>query len=750
ENNYLTSCEWGIIEYGPGHTDIINNLCFGSGYCGIYVNMESLTGVADANSHIIVQNNTCDYQERGMRIYGADNCDYAGFLELKNNLFSSSNEIGLSVMNCIYITVANTGFYNNIMDKSCTGIPDYNSVQAYVDPYIDGPGSLEHCHLNQGCPFINAGLEYIEETPLIGKTTDLADTPDSNRVDIGFHHPNWDYSNAGTTTLRADFDNSLTVDFNDLSFFTDYWLFDYNNAEEVWWWDWDDSGKIDFGDLAVVAEYWLSPFDFSEFTDFARQWQKGVDYRLFDTRPDLNADNIVDFEDFTVLASEWRQTGDAEPNLVPVISGNSNNGYVEVGVSGFTSDTQRVFLFVDGEYRREIFNFWDDYTAWTDISEFGSQERQIKLVGISKTGQITCSNIMDIAFTCPLRYCFFPRDYEPNTPLYFSAINPGPEDVSVNVYADGGDLVWSQTCSGDNIFGSIPAGITNQYELDYVSFIKGTNEPISKVTCVAVVLKNSDPGIEALIILPNEKIKLYDKKSISMVRTAFKNNSVKYQELSLFYATHDNIAWLAQNRNIKYIYITSHGHYLATENSEISRTSVELWDGWTVSVKQSDFPPGLAPSWCVELDGNLENTLNSFYTMGFTSLEFAYFDCCYSGHLQINTYGMLTDGQSGYKGVVLDEPVSDITLALGIHNPNKSRFYQGWYDKPDSRIWFFPQTAFQKWTQREWEILGYPYNLETALTMVFNEQTEFGPDSPANNFRIKGQGFFFDMILNGN
>jgi hypothetical protein len=43
--------------------------------------------------------------------------------------------------------------------------------------------------------FINAGLGYIDETPLIGMTTDINGTPDSNFVDLGFHHPNWNYSN---------------------------------------------------------------------------------------------------------------------------------------------------------------------------------------------------------------------------------------------------------------------------------------------------------------------------------------------------------------------------------------------------------------------------------------------------------------------------------------------------------------------------------------------------------------------------
>ncbi len=52
---------------------------------------------------------------------------------------------------------------------------------------------------------------YIEETPLIGMTTDINGTPDSNKTDIGFHYPNWNYSNEPNIipTISGD-PNNLT------------------------------------------------------------------------------------------------------------------------------------------------------------------------------------------------------------------------------------------------------------------------------------------------------------------------------------------------------------------------------------------------------------------------------------------------------------------------------------------------------------------------------------------------------------
>jgi hypothetical protein len=113
---------------------------------------------------------------------------------------------------------------------------------------------------------------------------------------------------------------------------------------------------------------------------------------------------------------------------------------------------------------------------------------------------------------------------------------------------------------------------------------------------------------------------------------------------------------------------------------------------------------------------------------------------------------MLVTGREGQTGVVLDEPYSDMTLALGIHNPGKSRIYQGWYQEAPAAFWWtiwYP-TEYQRWTQLEWEFLSYGYNLDWALRYALSEQTEYGRYDPVNNYRLKGQGFFFDIKLNGN
>jgi hypothetical protein len=466
-----------------------------------------------------------------------------------------------------------------------------------------------------------------------------------------------------------------------------------------------------------------------------------VDDRLFDGRYDLNEDSIVNFEDFAILAGEWQMTGDAEPNIIPVISGDPNRGWVEVGVDGYTSSMQRVFLLADGEYMGEIFGFWDDYTVGIDISKFSGQEKQLKLISISDTNHITCSNIANATFSCPLNYCFLPETYEPNKPLFFAAHNPNLEDVTVKAYANGGTLVWSQTYNGNTIFGFIPAEVTNQYEFDYVSFDKGGGVSVFRI------IDPVEPpfgDVQALIILPVSNWRLRDFRQISQIQKSLAANGINYRKLTGKEATYDNVAWFVANKNIKYMYIDAHGNYIIDGTF---RTGVQLYDGYVVSMKQSDFAPGGAPSWCKRLGSYWETRARSFITMGFGSLEFAYFDCCYSGHLKINANNQLVKGQPGQAGL-FDIPHSDMSLALGMGNTGRSRFYQGWYwTVPIGLYPPFPEDEYQKWTRLVWEYLGEGYDLYWSLHYTINEQTDFGPDAPVNNYRLYGQGWLDDITL---
>ena len=701
ENNYFVNCVYGITEYGPDHTDIINNLCFGSYYSGIEVFMASYSGVGDANSVIHIENNTCDYyQDNGITVHGVTSSDDAGYVFLGNNIVSGAYDAGLNLVDgYMSASVLNTGYYDNVANKNWA-FDEINPVIVTANPYETGAsGYAPICYLDQACGFIDAGGLLPEQTHFVGKTTSTTLVPDANVIDLGFHYPNWSYVNAGSGMALGDINEDTITDLDD---------------------------------LVLLASHWLEP---------ASAGSEG----------NLNGDSIVDFSDFAILAASWQKI-EGFPDISSVITGDPSGGWINVGVSGYAPDTHYVSVFVEGKYAGKLFGFRSGNTLGVDVSEFGGQTLDIKLVGVNSTGLIVCSDVTNTTFPNSLNYCILPQSYESNEPLPFAAYNTGTGDAAVNVYADGGNLVWSQIYSGNTISSSIPASITNQHEIDYVSFEPDGGTSVSKTSDPAEdEFAAPDPDVKALVILPDLQIRLYDFRTISQVQDAFTDRGVKYKKLAGKSATYQNVAKYASTGNIKYLYFDGHGTYVGNENPVIFRTTVELKDDLVLSVKHSDFLQGQAPSWCEELPGNLEQTTKSFASMGFNSLEFAYFDACYSGCLKINAAGILVVGQSGQIGL-FDGPHSDMSLALGMDNTSESRAYQGWYGESSSallQMWPF-ETEYQKWSRYQWESLGGGSNLFQSITYTIQEQTEFGDEDPVNNYRLKGQGDLTDIQLSSN
>lgn len=761
ENNYLYSNVFGIVGSGIDLTDIQNNLIVGTYYYGIEVFFASDSGLADSSSNILIQNNTCDYyQDVGIIVFGVENPDQAGHVNLVNNIVSGAYQYGLVLANgYMYYTIDSTGYYANEAD-TYDNYDQTNPVIETINPYVTGTGILPDNYLNHNSAFVNASDEYIEQTQLIGKTTDINSFPDSNKADLGFHYPNWNYSNAGASNLTADFDSSYTVDFNDLSEFADYWLYDYNDNYNCWSWDFDNSGLVDLADFEVIAEYWLTSFDFVDFADFARYWRREVDYKFQDKRFDLNGDTIVNFKDFAMFADQWRQTTQStDPNIQIQISGNPNNGLIDISASGYSPNTQCIFLLADGKYIGEVFDFRDGYTLTMDISGFGNGEHQLKAVSVDSNSHITCSNIKAVTFSNPFSYCSLSEHYVQNQPLYFAGFYNGTGNVSINVYANGENLVWSQPFSGNNIFSAIPATITNQYDFDYVSFTEVSSSSSASGLRAsgsagggASVIIITDPveppisGIQALIILPDPPgFDRIDIRQIKAIQTAFRNKGIQYRKLRGSSANYDTVALYATTNPVKYIYIDTHGNYRI---NGVLRTVIDLSDGHVVSMKQSDFAPGQAPSWCTSLGSFWEPRVKSFFSMGFYYVEFAYFDACYSGRLYINANNQLVEGQPGQQGL-FDLLHSDMSIALGMGETSKSRFYQGWWgpvpigSPPPSS-----EDEYQTWTHFEWQKLGEGEDLYQAIYDVIMQQTDFGSSAPVNNYRLKGQGWLEDIILN--
>ncbi len=578
---------------------------------------------------------------------------------------------------------------------------DDGAVELDEDPFVNGYDDYP-LFLKPDCPLIEAGAGYIDEYPyLLGKascayripdTNNLHGIPDTNWANIGFHYFDWSYSNAGGdgNLMPADLSGDKIVNLVDFAVFANYWQQSTSEKNDV-----DRSGFVDYNDLYIMA-------------------------------------------------AEWLKTININPPIEVNIFGDANNGFAEVGADGYSSDTQRIFLLADGQYTGEISGFRGGWPLGVDVSKFDGGEHQFKAIGIDSNCLVTCSNVTNNEFACPLNYLLLPDTYEPNKPLYFSAFNPSAGDVTVNVYADFNNLVWSQTYSGDSISDSIPAEIIDQNVIDYIRFDKSGGGSVIKISSTDSVKPPS--GVKALIIATDWGSVYYGftSGSIWRVQAAFEERGINYVNLFLGNATYDRIKSYAGS--VKYMYFFAHGNY---QLNGVLRTLVYLSSGPTVSMKKSELllygEP--VPLWCVSLGfWEDEYLTKSFYSMGFTNLEFAYFDTCYSGRLTINEYDQLIEGQRGrYDEIYLEEgPISDMSLALGLHKDIfANRGYQGWYDKNISRMWpWWPfATDFQNWTKDMWWRLGAGDTVGEAMTIAIGGQSSSSdPNATINCFRFKGNG----------
>jgi len=416
----------------------------------------------------------------------------------------------------------------------------------------------------------------------------------------------------------------------------------------------------------------------------------------------------------------------------------------------FSLDTQRIFLLIDGEYVGEMLFFEDGEALEVDISDLSTGTHQLKAVSISTAGRVTCSNIKDSTFTCFLNHCFCADAYDSNEPHYFCAYYSGAENVSVKVYDEDNSIVWSQTYTGQNLHGFIPAEITLADDLDSLVFEEtsagggsagatAAGASVTKALGLKFKPKKVPANIRALIIVPSRWMRWFgDYGVIQAVKSGFKTRGVPYRYLKGSQASYANLAWYGVNRNINYIYYCHHSGY---EFDGVLRSKIALSDGIAVSVKQSDFAPGQAPSWCEKLPGSLEKTANSMFLTGFSQgeLKFVHFDCCCTGRLKLSG-SKLVEGQPGQQGL-FDLPHSDMSWALRMSS-SQTQVFQGWWGEFKKG----ETSKFNHFAYHEWTKLGEGDNLYNALMYAINE-TDWIPDGPHDNYRVKGQGDLTDLRI---
>ena len=722
ENNYIFGNSWGIYEYGPALTDVRNNLCFYQDYAAIEIQLcPDPNGFADLDHGTQIEHNTCDgsdYTYCGIIVHGIADPNRSGVptVYLTNNIVTSNYNYGLNLVDgAMYALVANTGYYGNGFDRNWE-FDEYNPVTTESNPYYSYTNEKPywHHHLTEGSDFIDAGTQYIEQTTFIGTTTNFDGLPDKDIVDLGFHHTDWDFVGGGGIA------------------------------------------GSDIDDLIEISEYWLC-------SDLYDPNSPGYDPGIFDPNSpnyisdpnlitfggDRTGDGYVDLADFEILSGLW-QAGPYEPHITPILSFDVDTGWLNISVAEYDSSIVSVRAYIDGTYVGNVYLYGNEFPLSVDVSSAGNKPQHLKFAVVDSEGHFTWTPPTEFCYTSPLSYCIVPSVYEPNEPIPFSAYTTDTGDSTVKVCGLDGEVVWSQSFTGNTISGYIPASVENSLGVHFVKFEPPAGTAITKITVKDPhPFTAPDPNVTGMIVVGGLEVLFSEIRTVDAVEQAFKERGIKYRMAVGPYSLWSAIAKYAPQ--LKYLYISSHGGWAMTLGPDgVLRTFVELADGPCVSAKASDFT-GTPPIWCADpLPGYLETSFaKSFASMGFRRLKFFYNDSCFGGHLSIGRYGNLVEGREGQGGILDPLTQNDMSLACGMTDSQEDRFYMGWFDESESLWKPQEETSYQIFGRALWTAMGQGKNLYDAILKAVNDVImTSGEEKALEEYRIKGQTYIWGVRLN--
>jgi hypothetical protein len=763
--NVVGYSKFGIRTIGPKQPIISNNYCYQNAE-GIYSSHRGLDGSYDVNEILEITSNTCIWNGYdGIRVIMIDGSTET-YPFIKNNLclgnyWNYSFEDGL----CSTAFVSHNGSW---LDPSRSGSlhiyyfdpEDWGIIIDTNDP-IDGIYS-DNFFLKQDSVFVNAGSEYVENTSQIGMSTSIDSTPDEGILDLGFHNPNWDYTNASSSNLKSDFNDDLVVDLEDLMKLSEFWLFDYEENYEALLRDIDSSGFVGIEDLVHLAENWLDPYNFTTFSWFAEKWNCDVDQRIYKSIPDPSNDYNVDFQDFAMLSEEWQKTEEGNVNIQINVQPISESTYVKVDIEDYRPETSQVFLIVNGLLKEEFYMFREIGAGiYFDLTEYNNGNCELKVISTDREGKITCSNKKTILFNSTFENVRSIETYESGSKDYFCMTSKSSEDVYISVFDRNENLLWSNTYNSNLISGFVPASITSGTMIEFSRFetvpassmttdieVDGTLTTYADDEEIDLPPRKEAPknpkfdpkdvptGVIDLIVRPDNWISSQTNKLVTdKVRQLFHNEF----ELNGRQATSVNMAWIAQNRTVEKLYYDGHGGYQWMGDL---RTGIKLSDGTCMSMRFIDFEDqSLAPDWCVTLIPAHEYRKNfSVAQMGFEDITFALFDCCFAGRLEIHDMGEeLREGNDGSQNLN-SMNTSDLSAALG--NP----LVQSWYGEC---IHTGTTSEYSKFLANEIdELLGNGTLYHALLEGIKHSEADRTTlENPREVFRVRGEGELLEPIL---
>lgn len=681
-HNYFNFCVYGVTEQGIQLTDIFNNQFYVSYEGALYIDVWSLEEEECSESEIRIQNNTSHYsQYNALTILGATDPVNAGRIEIVNNIFANAY-YGIYWEYSAWLYSAHNGYYNNMYNRNYThDEPGCVEMSANSEsPFETGTGPFDQVYLKPNSPFINAGCARIEIDPdvpgsymldvgdvsqlphILGFTTTLTDDCDLGLIDIGFHNPNFDAVNVGE--------------------YAAYLIADLNQ-----------DGTVDNADLTILKSHY---------------GQSGSS-----ADGDINGDGIVDAHDLRIMRKLWGQNGYAHPNIAIALPVDLINitGNVNISVTGYDTNTQQVFIFLDGQYIGEIEDFnTEDYNhILLDTFAYMNGIHELKAIGINLYGFLTLSETMEVTFNNSLQCMIAKENFENGKDYDVDGIYTGTENFIIKLIDINDNIIWSQSI-GNSINATIP---TSELATDLIFNVIISKETVSE----KVVSSDDDDDVfekfisqkfdpkeweknpvyyRVLITLPEKGLTKEYKKCVMAVRNACNAQGLLPRTLVLYNktCTWDNLSFALKNiTSLRYWY---HGGGHGTAKSGPigqpnyrDRTGIKIsYPGW---ISKSEWVYSLVKT----SDPDELKKRKSIGSLGLNEwggLKIVFFDVCYTSEDACCT---------------VDGSKHDMAWALGAYSTYNEQWhtqiYLGWHGARSS---YEPTFKFNTFVEVFWNTLA--------------------------------------------
>jgi hypothetical protein len=706
QNNIFYGCVFGIGETGTKLTDIFNNQIFGSYYDAINVDLKSISGVEDASTNILIQNNTCFYyQYDGITVYGVTTEANAGTVLLVNNIVSGSYYYGLNLANgYMKAAVVCTGYYGNNQNKNWE-FDETAAVVATDYPFETSSDPLKQVYLLQSSPFVNAGSDGVALIPqILGFTTALNSDCDLGVVDIGFHYPNFNKVNVG-----------------------EYYLFLVS--------DLDQDGTVNDADLTILRNHY---------------GQAGSS-----TDGDINGDGIVDAHDLRIMRKQWGQTGYSYPDIQPDVPTGSLSGDANVGITGDISTLAKISLFLDGKFIGEFSDSTGNLLVTLETYKYGNGDHKLKIVGITSLGGILLSQEEVVTFSNTLYYVSAGSCYTRTGGYSIAGIHDTGTSVTVSVT----DIFDTEVCSYPitNVPLNIPM-TSCEYQVYTVNITITSEENLDTVNATSQTTiynwniyeaKPASYNNLAVLITFSSDSKDLDKACTPRIKAILKATITKFDSadwLFVYRPDWDLLSYLLTLPNLHYWYNIAHGQIgtlnggtvVLRTNFDIRTSGVSQYDGYLLgdevySYKQNDLsslPLNPLENYCKKLTDNEEDvhTIASLGLAKSPKLKIVFMDCCSSG--ANNFYD-----ETGRR-------FNDMALALGMYSveDSPSQVYFGWFNDIGSANPTDTTYISKLWSCPPDQGLGGPNSVKTAV--IFANRYCSGVDLPG---RLEMYGNTFQL-----